>query len=53
MGYPVTGGSPNYSNTGAANTSKFIPEIWSAKLVEKFYEATVFNEIANTDYEGK
>lgn len=34
-------------------TGTFIPEIWSGKLVEKFYDATVFGEIANTDYEGE
>lgn len=36
-----------------AYTGTFIPEIWSGKLVEKFYDATVFGEIANTDYEGE
>jgi len=53
MGLAVAGGVANYSSTGANNTSKFIPQIWSAKLVEKFYDATVFGEIANTDYEGE
>jgi hypothetical protein len=43
-------GNPNYSADG---TNKFIPEIWSGKLVEKFYAATVFAEISNTDYEGE
>lgn len=45
-GVGVASGHPAYSGT-------FIPEIWSAKLVEKFYDATVFGEIANTDYEGE
>lgn len=31
----------------------FIPQIWSSKLVEKFYDATVLAAIANTDYEGE
>lgn len=53
MGFPVQGGVANYSASGASNTSKFIPEIWSGKLVEKFYDATVFGAIANTDYEGE
>jgi len=53
MGFPVGGGAANYSASGASNTSKFIPEIWSGKLVEKFYKATVFGDIANTDYEGE
>ena len=46
MGVKVAAGHPAYSGT-------FIPEIWSGKLVEKFYDATVFGEIANTDYEGE
>ncbi len=48
--FPVAAGHPDYSSTG---TNKFIPQIWSAKLVVKFYAATVFGEIANTDYEGE
>ncbi len=31
----------------------FIPEIWSGKLIEKFYAATVLAAISNTDYEGE
>lgn len=38
--------SPPYSGT-------FIPEIWSGKLIEKFYATTVLAAIANTDYEGE
>lgn len=38
---------------GPSSASGFIPEIWSGKLVEKFYTSTVFGEIANTDYEGE
>lgn len=53
MGFPVGGSAKNYSASGANNTSKFIPEIWSGKLVEKFYKTTVFGDIANTDYEGE
>ncbi len=41
-----TGASPAYSGI-------FIPEIWSGKLIEKFYNATVLAAIANTDYEGE
>jgi len=43
-------GYPDYSSTGS---SKFIPQIWSGKLVTKFYDATCFAEISNTDYEGE
>jgi len=46
MGFPVTQGRPNYSGN-------FIPEIWSGKLIENFYDATVLAAIANTDYEGE
>lgn len=57
--YPVAGTSwddvlqannpvydPGYGGT-------FIPTIWSGKLIEKFYDATVLAAISNTDYEGE
>lgn len=53
MGLAVQSGHANYSSTGTGNTSKFIPVIWSTKLVEKFYASTVFADISNTDYEGE
>ncbi len=53
MGFPVDTGQKNYSSTGANNTAKFIPQKWSGKLVEKFYLATVFTDISNTDWEGE
>lgn len=46
MAYPRQPGQPDYSGT-------FIPEIWSSKLVDKYYDATVLSEISNTDYEGE
>lgn len=48
--YPGVAGQPNYSSSG---TNQFIPELWSGKLLVKFYLSTVFGEIANTDYEGE
>src|SRR3954465_10146264 len=45
-----------YPTGGASNTLQaagFIPEIWSGKLVEKFYASTVLAAISNTDYEGE
>jgi hypothetical protein len=36
----------NYSGT-------FIPTLWSAKLLKKFYTATVLGEVTNTDYGGE
>lgn len=38
--------NPAYSGT-------FIPEIWSGKMIEKFYDATVFGAISNTNWEGE
>jgi hypothetical protein len=40
------GPSPGYSHT-------VIPEIWSGKLIEKFYASTVLAAISNTAYEGE
>lgn len=45
MAFPVAAGGANY-------TGNFIPEIWAAKLIENFYDATVLAAISNTDYEG-
>lgn len=39
-------------NTPTAYSGTFIPTIWSSKLNAKFYTATVFGEIANTNWEG-
>jgi len=44
--YPVASGVTSMSGT-------YIPEIWSGKMLVKFYTATVFGEITNTDYEGE
>lgn len=43
---PTAAGTPQNSGT-------LIPEIWSAKLLHKFYANTVMAAIANTDYEGE
>lgn len=55
MSLPIANG-PNYSNranSGQQPSSRFIPEVWSSKLITKFYEATVLAAISNTDYEGE
>jgi len=49
--YPVSAGHPNYSSSGTQGS--FIPELWSGKILAKFYSSTVFGEIANVDYEGE
>tara|TARA_B100000424_G_C22935716_1_gene497933 strand:+ start:1421 stop:2332 length:912 start_codon:yes stop_codon:yes gene_type:complete len=46
MAYATSSGHPSY-------TGNFIPEIWSGKLIENFYDATVLAAISNTDYEGE
>ncbi len=46
MAFPTAPGRPNYSGN-------FIPEIWSGKLIENFYDTTVLAAISNTDYEGE
>lgn len=44
--YPVAAGLTSMSGS-------YIPEIWSGKTLIKFYTATVFAAISNTDYEGE
>ncbi|MCB0627956.1 MAG: hypothetical protein KDC43_29525 [Saprospiraceae bacterium] len=39
-------------DTGVPTHAAVIPEVWAGKLLIKFYEATVFTDISNTDYEG-
>lgn len=46
MPFPVASGLTSQSGI-------FIPEIWSGKLVERYYANTVLSEISNTDYEGE
>lgn len=59
MAFPVATGSttpPIYPAGSAANGlsgTGYIPEIWSGKLIEKFYASTVLAAISNTDYEGE
>jgi hypothetical protein len=59
--YPINtvGGNATFNSptgaqtyTGTAYSGTFIPALWSGKLAQKFYAATVFGEIANTDWQG-
>jgi hypothetical protein len=36
-----------------AYANRFIPLIWSGKLLDKFYDSTILAAISNTDYEGE
>ena len=51
--YPVSATPWVGQNPNPAYSGIFIPQIWSGKLVEKFYAATVLAAISNTDYEGE
>lgn len=53
MAYPVDVTPDLGATPSPAYSGVFIPEIWSGKLIEKFYASTVFGAIANTDYEGE
>lgn len=55
MSYPTSAGSPGTGGVApnVAYSGTFIPTIWSGKLIEKFYDATVLAAIANTDYAGE
>lgn len=46
MAYPAVAGQPTYSGV-------FIPELWSTKVIEKYYDQTVLSQISNTAYEGE
>lgn len=50
MAYPKAAGHPDYTRAGS---SRFIPEIWSGKILQKFYDYTVLSKITNTNYEGE
>ncbi|CAB4174740.1 hypothetical protein UFOVP1138_41 [uncultured Caudovirales phage] len=47
--YPVAPGAPDYNSQGS---SPYIPAIYSALVIDKFYPSTVWSEISNTKYEG-
>jgi len=59
MAFPAATGAttpaiyPAGSAGNGLSAANFIPEIWSGKLVEKFYNSTVLAAISNTDYEGE
>jgi hypothetical protein len=46
MAYPAETGYPQLSGV-------MIPQIWSPKLLIKFYDNTLLSDITNTDYEGE
>lgn len=52
MVYPIDSGLGAY-DTANGLSGTYVPEIWSGKLLEKFYAATVFAAIANTHCEGE
>jgi hypothetical protein len=52
QGTPYSGSAASPAYSGAAAGGVFVPEIWSGKLIDKFYAATVLAAISNVDYEG-
>lgn len=52
--FPVTSAQAagNLATTDSYS-GKFIPAVWSAKLNAKFYAASVYGEISNTDWQGE
>lgn len=52
MVYPIDSSLGTYATSNGLSGT-YIPEIWSGKLIDKFYKATVFAAISNTDYEGE
>lgn len=52
MAYPVSSAPFSGATPAIAYSGTFIPEIWSGKFIEKFYDATVLAAISNTDFEG-
>jgi hypothetical protein len=53
MAYPISGTPFAGAAANPAYSGTFIPEIWSGKIIEKFYDATVIGAISNTNYEGE
>lgn len=59
MAFPIAGAGttpplfPVGSTANALAANGYIPEIWSGKLIEKFYDSTVLAAISNTNYEGE
>ena len=50
----VGSGEPYEGITGSYyDTTKFVPELYSKKVLRNFYESTIYNECFNTDYEGE
>jgi len=50
MGVARVAGYPDYS---AGGTSGVIPEVWSGRLADKLYDATILNQITNNNWEGE
>ncbi len=42
-----------YPQLDSSGTGKFIPEIWSGKILVKFYASCVLTEVTNSDWEGE
>lgn len=53
MAFPISASPTVGAAANPAYSGTFIPQIWSGRLLEKFYAATVLAAISNTNYEGE
>jgi hypothetical protein len=49
MAFPSASGTRNIGN----NSMRYIPVLYSGKLLVKYYDSTVLSVVTNTDYEGE
>ena len=50
---PTDAAAPYSGGTQYYDTSKFVPELYSKKVLRNFYITTFWSDIFNTDYEGE
>ena len=49
----IRGGTGDSNYNSADGLSAYIPELFARKMLKNFFEVTLFNTIANTDYQGE
>lgn len=49
----IRGGAGDSNYNSADGLSAYIPELFARKMLKNFFEMTLFNTIANTDYQGE
>lgn len=51
--YDQTGNTAGAVDSGYYDATKFVPELYSKKVLRNFYETTFWQQVMNTDYEGE